>query len=192
MIYFDNAATSYPKPYSVISAVEKSFSEYCANPGRGGYKSAMAATEMIYNTRSAVANFFNTDIENVIFTSGCTFSLNCSIKGLAKNGSHFIISDLEHNSVVRPLEKLKMKGIADYSIAKVENSDDETLKNFQNAIKKNTVAIICTLSSNVFGIMPPIKKIAKLAHENGLLVVLDAAQGAGYLPIDLKSEAKRS
>lgn len=188
MIYFDNAATSFPKPYSVVNAVEKSFTEFCANPGRGGYNSSMKATETIFNARSKVADFFNAEVENVIFTPGCTYSLNTAIKGIAKPKSHFVISDLEHNSVLRPLEKLKMKGICEYSIAKVSTNENETVSNFVNEFRSNTLGVICTLSSNVFGIMPPIEKIAKEAHKNDITFILDAAQGAGYLPIDMKNE----
>ena len=101
------------------NAVEKSFSAFCANPGRGGYASAMKASEIIYNARNTVAQFFNTETENVVFTPGCTFSLNSAIKGVAKPNSHFVISDLEHNSVVRPLEKMKNSGVCDYSVAEV-------------------------------------------------------------------------
>lgn len=188
MIYFDNGATSYPKPFSVVNAVQMSFCDFCANPGRGGYQSAMKSAEMIYNARSAAADLFNADTENVVFTSGCTYSLNTAIKGVCRPGSHFVISDLEHNSVVRPLEKLKKAGLCEYSVVKVTPDESETVKNFVNAFRKNTVAVFCTLSSNVFGIMPPIHKIAREAHKYGILFILDAAQGAGYLPVDMKKD----
>lgn len=188
MIYFDNGATSYPKPFSVINAVQMSFCEFCANPGRGGYKSAMKSAEMIYNARESAAQLFNADTENVIFTSGCTFSLNTAVKGLCRKGSHFVISDLEHNSVVRPLERLRKAGLCEYSVAEITPDVSKTVSNFVNAFRTNTVAIICTLSSNVFGIMPPIEKIALMAHKYGILFVLDAAQGAGYLPVDMKKD----
>lgn len=189
MIYFDNGATSYPKPFSVVNAVQMSFCDSCANPGRGGYQSAMKSAEMIYNARSAAADLFNADTENVIFTSGCTYSLNTAIKGVCRPGSHFVISDLEHNSVVRPLEKLKKAGLCDYSVVKITADDKETVRNFVNAFRKNTVAVVCTLSSNVFGIMPPISEIAREAHKYGILFILDAAQGAGYLPVDMKKNS---
>ncbi len=188
MIYFDNGATSFPKPYSVVNAVEKSFCDFCANPGRGGYASAMKAAEIIYNARTAAAEFFNADTENVVFTSGCTYSLNAAIKGICRPDSHFVISDLEHNSVVRPLENLKSMGVCDYSVAKIVPNEYETLRNFVNEFRSNTVAVICTLSSNVFGITPCIRKIAQEAHKYGILLILDAAQGAGYLPVDMKRD----
>lgn len=188
MIYFDNGATSFPKPYTVVNAVEKSFSAFCANPGRGGYASAMKASEIIYNARNTVAKFFNTETENVVFTPGCTFSLNSAIKGVAKPNSHFVISDLEHNSVVRPLEKMKNSGVCDYSVAEVSYNETETVNNFVNEFRDNTIAVVCTLSSNVFGIMPPIEKIANEAHKHGIIFILDAAQGAGYLPVDVEKQ----
>lgn len=188
MIYFDNGATSYPKPFSVVNAVQMSFCEFCANPGRGGYKSAMKSAEMIYNARESAAKLFNADAENVIFTSGCTFSLNTAVKGLCRKGSHFVISDLEHNSVLRPLERLRRAGLCEYSVAEITPDVSKTVSNFVNAFRKNTVAVICTLSSNVFGIMPPIERIALEAHKHGILFVLDAAQGAGYLPVDMKKD----
>ena len=111
-----------------------------------------------------------------------------AIKGLAKNNAHFIISDLEHNAVLRPLETLKQKGICDYSIAKVSVDDYQTLKNFKNEIQSNTVAIICTGASNVFGIIPPYKILSNLAHKNKLLFVMDCSQIAGIVPIDMKND----
>ena len=188
MIYFDNGATSFPKPFSVVNAVNLSFCEFCANPGRGGYKSAMKSAEMIYNARESAARLFNADAENVIFTPGCTFSLNTAIKGLCRPGSHFVISDLEHNSVIRPLEKLKKMGLCEYSVAEITPDDSTTVNNFASAFRKNTVAVVCTLSSNVFGIMPPVEKIAREAHKNGIIFILDAAQGAGYLPVNMKKD----
>ena len=133
MIYLDNSATSYPKPECVTQAVYDSFYKFGANSGRGAYEMAIDTTEQIYNCRKKVADFFNTDhIENVIFTYNCTTALNMAIKGLARNNTHFIISDLEHNAVLRPLETLKQKGICDYSIAKVSVDDYQTLKNFKS------------------------------------------------------------
>lgn len=189
MIYLDNSATSYPKPECVTQAVLNSFHKFGANSGRGAYEMAIDTTEQIYKCRKKVADFFNADdIENVIFTYNCTTALNMSIKGLASNNAHFVISDLEHNAVLRPLETLKQRGICDYSIAKVSVEDYQTLKNFKNKIQSNTVAIICTGASNVFGIIPPYKMLSNLAHKNNLLFVMDCSQIAGTVPIDMKKD----
>ena len=189
MIYLDNSATSYPKPECVTQAVLNSFHKFGANSGRGAYEMAIDTTEQIYKCRKKVADFFNADdIENVIFTYNCTTALNMAIKGLASNNAHFVISDLEHNAVLRPLETLKQRGICDYSIAKVSVEDYQTLKNFKNKIQSNTVAIICTGASNVFGIIPPYKMLSNLAHKNNLLFVMDCSQIAGVVPIDMKKD----
>ena len=189
MIYLDNSATSYPKPECVLNNISKIMSKYGANSGRGSYKMGIETSEKIYETRKKTASFFNIKkSENVIFTYNCTASLNMAIKGVAKQGCHFIISDYEHNAVVRPLEEMKQKGFCDYSIANIEDDTYFTLKNFERCIRKNTVAIICTGASNVFGIIPPFKSIAALAHKYNLLFILDYSQLAGIIPLDLNDK----
>ncbi len=187
LVYFDNAATTFPKPVSVKKAVLNSMEKFGANPGRSGYKMSAQAAEEIYGTRLELASFFNVSgEENVIFCANCTHALNTVIKGLAEKGSHFITSNLEHNAVIRPLETLKKRGVCDYSVAKVEADDNATVENFSSLIKDSTVAIICTGASNVFGKMPPIEKLGKLAHERGILFAVDAAQIAGVENIDVR------
>lgn len=189
MIYLDNSATSYPKPECVTDAVYNSFHKFGANSGRGAYEMAIETTEQIYNCRKKVAEFFGADdIENVVLTYNCTSALNMAIKGLAYKGAHFIISDLEHNAVLRPLEKLKQKGFCDYSVAKVVWDNYQTIKNFKEKIRKNTVAIICTGASNVFGIIPPYKLLSNLAHRNNLLFIMDCAQIGGVISINMKND----
>ena len=187
MIYLDNSATSFPKPKCVIDAVNESMMMY-GNYGRSSYEMALKTTEKVYNCRKKVAKLFNVSTERVIFTNNCTMALNMAIKGLAFNGCHFVISDLEHNAVLRPLEALKKCGICDYSIAKVERDVYKTIQNFEREIKKNTVAIICTGASNVFGIIPPYRYIGSLAHRYNLKLILDASQIAGVRKIDLKKD----
>ena len=189
MIYLDNSATSYPKPRCVTDRLQKIITKYGANSGRGSYKMALDTTEQIYLSRKKVAEFFNlSDPEKVIFTYNCTTALNMAIKGIAEEGGHFIISDFEHNAVVRPLESLKQKDICDYTVARVENDLYKTLSNFENSIRKSTKAIICTGASNVFGIIPPYKLLASLAHKHNLLFILDYSQSAGVIPLDLTNK----
>lgn len=186
MIYLDNSATSYPKPKAVVQSVFEAFNKYGANSGRGAYDMALETTEQIYLCRKKLAEMFGVpSLENVIITYNCTAALNMAIKGLAKAGSHFVISDLEHNAVLRPLSKLKKQGAADFSIASVEKDAYKTVQNFKNCIRENTVAIVCTGASNVFGIIPPYKLLARLAHRNNLLFVMDCAQVAGSLPVNM-------
>lgn len=189
MVYFDNAATTYPKPESVISAVTNAMRVYGANPGRAGHSMAYSTSELIYETRKNACEMFGSDDPaKVIFTPNCTFALNCAIKGLAKKNTHFIISSLEHNAVVRPLEALKSKGMCDYSVAKVERYDGETYMNFERLIRDNTVAVVCTGASNVFGKMPPLKGISALCKKNGLKLIVDAAQISGMFDINCKMD----
>lgn len=186
MIYLDNSATSYPKPQCVLDGVNDAFNLYGANSGRGSYKMAIDTSEQIYNCRKIIAEYFKLPYaENVVFTHNCTMALNMAIKGIAKKGSHFIISNLEHNAVVRPLESMKKLGICEYSIAEIEDDIYYTLKNFERKIKDNTVAIICTGASNVFGAIPPYKSLASLAHKYKKLFILDYSQVAGVIPLDV-------
>lgn len=188
MIYFDNGATTFPKPATVIKAVNDTLRFHGANPGRSGHKMSMKASEIIYNCRVNVAKLFDVDNpEKVIFTNNCTTALNYVIKGLLKRGDHVIISSLEHNAVIRPLEHLKKSGV-EYSVADYEPYDnDKTVDNFRNKIKSNTKLIICTHASNVFGVKLPVERIGALCKINGILFCVDAAQTAGVVPVSMKN-----
>ncbi len=188
LIYLDNAATSFPKPTIVQNNIKKIFTSYGGNPGRSGHILAMKTSLMVHKTREIIANFFNAhNVEDVIFTSNCTSAINIALKGLLKPGNHVVISNYEHNAVLRPLYKLNQLGLISYDIAKVfENDVENTLMSFKKAIKPSTKLVICIHGSNVFGNILPIKEIAKIAHENGAMFMLDAAQSAGVLPIDIK------
>lgn len=188
MIYFDNGATTFPKPQSVVNAVNYAITQIGANPGRGGHNMAMKASDVLYECRSNAAKLFDIDNpENVIITNNCTTALNTVIKGVLKSGDHAVISSYEHNAVVRPLEFLKSKGI-EYSIAQVEYGDvEKTIDNFRSSFRENTKLVICTHASNVFGIRLPIERISALCKLNGILFCTDAAQTAGIIPISLKN-----
>lgn len=188
MIYFDNAATTYPKPASVIRAVDDVLRNLSFNSGRGGYRQSIQASEMIYSARECVADFFNAEPENIIFTKNCTESLNIAIKGSVKRGEHIIISSLEHNSVSRVAEKLRKDGIITYDIADFSYDDDTVINNFENLIKNNTSLIVCTHSSNAFGVSFPIRKIGQLCKKHSLRFIVDGAQGAGVADIDMKRD----
>ena len=190
MIYLDNGATTFPKPASVTASVNNALKYFSANPGRGGHKMAIKASEIVYNTRIKISEIFKvTDPSNIIFTNNCTTSLNTVIKGLLKSGDHVVISSLEHNAVLRPVEKLKSKGIT-YSIAEViENDDDKTIENFRNCINENTKLAVCTAASNVFGIKPPYERICALCHQYGILTCVDAAQGGGIFDFNLSASS---
>lgn len=188
MIYFDNAATTYPKPSSVLASAVLAMKKYSFNSGRGGYKESIKAGEMIYSVREKVASMFGFEPQNVAFTKNCTEALNMAIKGSVKSGDHIIISSLEHNSVSRVAEKLFDDGIIDYDIAKYSYNDDETVANFENLIKPNTTLVVCMHSSNAFGVTFPVAKIGKMCKLHGIRFVVDGAQGAGVADINAKRD----
>lgn len=188
MIYFDNAATTYPKPSSVLASAVLAMKKYSFNSGRGGYKESIKAGEMIYTVREKVASMFGFEPQNVAFTKNCTEALNMAIKGSVKSGDHIIISSLEHNSVSRVAEKLFDEGIIDYDIAKYSYNDDETVANFENLIKPNTTLVVCMHSSNAFGVTFPVAKIGKMCKLHGIRFVVDGAQGAGVADINAKRD----
>lgn len=187
MIYFDNAATSFPKPKSVVKAVSEAFVKYGANPGRGGHEMSVKTAEKVFEARQLISDLFNgSGAENVCFTSNCTQALNTAINGFVNRGEHIVISCFEHNSVLRPVHLLKEKGIADYSVFNVGKTDDETIDSFKNSLRNNTKMCVITAVSNVFGDALPLEKIGKIAKEKGITFVVDGAQGAGVIPINMK------
>lgn len=189
MIYLDNAATTWPKPLSVRTAVADALLRFGANPGRGGHRMAMETAQQVYACREAAAEFFGMeDPGRVVFTTNCTAALNLVIKGLLLQGGHAVVSDMEHNSVLRPLTALKERGVS-YSVASVcEGDTHQTVENFKRCIRPDTRLVLCTHASNVFGTVLPIREIGKLAHRMGVLFAVDAAQSAGVLPINMERD----
>lgn len=193
MIYFDNAATTYPKPESVRRAAAEAIVRYGGNPGRSGHKMSIAASEAVYSVREKAGKFFGAEPENVIFTANCTESLNMAIKGLAEQELregrpfHIIISSLEHNSVFRPVHELTKRGLS-YSIAEVSADDTVTVNNFEALIKPHTKAVICTLGSNVTGQLLPYERIGAMCRRRHICFVGDGAQVCGVVPIDMKRD----
>lgn len=186
MIYFDNGATTFPKPQSVVRAVGSAMQNYGANPGRSGHKMSLKASEIIFNCRENAAALFGVESpDRIIFTDNCTTALNTVIKGLLKSGDHAVISSLEHNAVARPLEHLKQRGVS-FSAAQVFEGDDEaTIESFRKAVRNNTRLVVCTAASNVFGIRPPVERIAALCRIYNILFCVDAAQSAGVVPVNM-------
>lgn len=184
MIYLDNAATTGEKPVEVKRAVLFALNNLSANPGRGGHKQSLSASEAVYGVRDKLSLFFGAGgPENVAFTANCTHALNFVIKGILKRGDHTVVSDLEHNAVTRPL-----KSVTDnISVAEVSFSDDEkTADNFEKAIRDDTKLVICTAASNVTGKILPLKKIGAICRKKGVPFLVDGAQGGGVIPINMK------
>lgn len=189
MIYLDNAATTYPKPPEVRRAVAEALVLYGANPGRGGHNLSLQTAEQVYACREAVASLFGLDNPaQVVFTANCTMALNLVIKGTLRRGEHAVISDLEHNSVVRPLEAMKAMGVTYTTVPVDPLKPLETAWAFRRAIQPNTRLIVCSHASNVLGYRAPIEEIAKIAAERDIPFAVDAAQSAGILPIDMAQQ----
>ncbi len=189
MNYWDNAATTWPKPQPVLDAVNRALTRYGANPGRGGHAMGMAASQEIYRCRETAARFFHLDNPGaVVFTLNCTMALNMAIKGLLRTSGRVVVSDLEHNAVMRPLHALS-PGRPIYDVAPVTLGDDDaTVEAFRRCITPLTRAIVCTHASNVFGVRLPIRRLGALAREHGIAFVVDAAQTAGIVPIDMQAD----
>lgn len=193
MIYFDNAATTYPKPESVRRAAAEAIVRYGGNPGRSGHKMSMDAAQAVYTVREKAGEMFGAPPENVIFTANCTESLNMAIKGLAERDLregrpfHVIISSLEHNSVFRPVHELTKRGLT-YSIAEVTADDTVTVHNFESLVTPVTKAVICTLGSNVTGQLLPYERIGAMCRRKRICFVGDGAQVCGVIPVNLKRD----
>jgi len=185
VIYFDNAATSWPKPPGVMEAMCRCLEEAGANPGRSGHKMSLAAGKLVDAAREDVAALFNiSEPDRVIFTLNATDALNIAIKGVLGTGDHVITSSMEHNSVTRPLYGLREK----IEVTKVPCAPDGSLdsRQVERAIRPNTRAVIMTHASNVSGTIMPVKEIGGLAREADLIFIVDAAQTAGILDIDVR------
>lgn len=184
MIYFDNAATSFPKPSAVTKEVVRCLNTYCGNPGRSSHRMALLAAEKIYQTREKVASLINLKTpENVVFTYNATYALNMAIYSEAQPNSHILISDMEHNSVYRPVYKLKKEGVCDFDVF---SSDGDVIENITSLLRKNTSLLICTHVSNVSGRILPIEKIGALCKRRKIRFIVDASQSIGHTETDVE------
>lgn len=189
MIYLDNAATSFPKPQRVYERMDKYLREEAANPGRSGHRLSVAAESQIIQARSVLAKLFGAKkTERIVFTLNCTDSLNIAIKGVLKEGDHVVTTILEHNSVLRPLNALEVS--KKITVTKVRPSQDGFVnpQEIKKALQKNTKLVVITHASNVIGVIEPIREIGRVVREAGALLLVDAAQTAGIVPIDIETD----
>lgn len=192
MIYLDNAATSFPKPPCVTEEMARCMRQYCGNPGRGSHRLAMEAAEKIFECRTAISSFFGSNNpENVIFTMNATMALNIAIKGLLRQGDHVLISDMEHNAVLRPVHRLAQKGKITYDVfpSMAERSDASGVRicaGIARLIKPQTRMLICSHASNICSYRAPLEEIGAFCKRHRILFVVDAAQSAGHFPIDIE------
>ncbi len=180
MIYFDNAATGLPKDKSITKAMIYAMAN-CGNPGRSGHKFSEKASEILFSTREALGNMFGAKTENVILCYNATHSLNMAIKGIHKTGNKILMSDLEHNSVIRP-----SSSIAEIKVFNVDiDNDEKTIENFKLSLTDDVSTVVVTHASNVCGRIIPIKEISKICRLNDKVFILDGSQSAGYIPINI-------
>ena len=188
MIYLDNAATSWPKPPAVLRAMTDFLETVGANPGRSGHRLSIAAGRIVYEAREAVARLFNApDPLRVVFGHNATDALNLAILGTLRPGDHVITSSVEHNSVMRPLRALEQRGL---HLTVLPCSPDGRLDptHIDRAVRADTTMIVLTHASNVTGAILPIAEAGAIARRHGLLLLVDAAQTAGTLPIDMQAD----
>ena len=187
MIYLDNAATTLRKPQPVIDAVTAALCSL-GNSSRGSYQSALSAARTIYEARCRVAAFFGcTQPDRVIFTANVTEALNIALSGLFQPGDHVISTDLEHNSVLRPLYRLEAESGVSLSFVPADRRGCVDYAAFERLIRPQTRAIVCTHASNLTGNLLDLTAIGRIAKAHGLLLIVDAAQTAGCIPIDMEA-----
>lgn len=183
MIYLDNAATSFPKPKRVIKATEECIRKYCGNPGRSSHRLSVKTSEKIFEAREKISNFLGIKSpESVVFTQNATHALNLAIKTSIEENCHVITSDIEHNSVIRPLYALAQKKGVTYSFF---DTSKDIQKSIVSLIQSNTKYIVSTLASNVIGREVPIEILSETARKYGLGLIVDSSQLIGHKKIDL-------
>ena len=186
-IYLDNASTTFPKAPNVANAMSDYLTNYGININRGSYALAYDVEDIIYTTRQRLNNVFNShDPSHVIFTQNVTMSLNMVIKGLLKSGDHVLVSTMEHNAVMRPLTQLLDNGIT-FDVIPCDVTGSIEIDAIESLIRPNTVAIIINHASNVCGTIQPIQSIGALCKAHNLHFIVDAAQTAGVIPINVKA-----
>ncbi len=189
MIYLDNSATTFIKPREVLKNTIEGINNFCANPGRSGHKLSMIAGEKVFDVRNSLCNFLNAEKpENIIFTQNCTDALNLAILGTSIKGGHVICSCNDHNSLIRPLFELQKQGIIDVSIASPKDGKCLTYEDIEPLIKPNTYLVAINHVSNVNGDCADIQSIGNLCAKKCILFLVDGAQSAGHIKIDMLSQ----
>jgi cysteine desulfurase family protein len=188
MIYFDNPATSWPKPPRVKEAMNQFMEEVGANPGRSGHFRSIEAARIVFETREALSVLFHVkDSSRIVFTLNATESINLALKGLLKPGDHVITSSMEHNSVMRPLRDLEKKGIK-LSVIPCTNKGMLDSQEVEGKIQSNTKMVVLNHASNVTGTLLPVKEVGRITRRHGVLFLVDAAQTAGTCPVDVERD----
>lgn len=186
MIYFDNAATSWPKPPAVRAALDDYFADAGGNPGRSGHRMSIAAARTVENAREMLAELFNSnDPSRIVFTQNATHALNLALYGCLKPGDHVVATSIEHNSVMRPLRHLETLGVQ-LTVVACTPEGMLDVSRVRRALRPDTRLLVTTHGSNVVGTIVPVADVAALARERGVLHLVDASQTAGAIPIDVQ------
>jgi cysteine desulfurase family protein len=190
-IYLDNAATSAPKPQAVLEEMHRALTSYNANPGRSGHSAALEAARCVFQTRKALSSLLNADDKDcIVHCFNCTDALNLAIKGIMGRVGRALCSDMEHNSVYRPLYRLAREGVADFDVfdtfpSAPARSDGMILSSLASKIRPDTRMVVCAHASNICSAALPIEKIGDFCRRRGLLLVVDGAQSAGAYELDV-------
>ena len=191
ILYLDHAATSYPKPPRVSAAMADCMKQSGGNPGRGSHKLALGAAREIYACRQQAAELFGAEADRVVFTLNTTHALNLAIKGIMGRGGHAVCSDMEHNSVYRPLYRMARDGILDFDVfdtfpTSTARTEDMILSSLVSKLRPDTKMVVCTMASNICSASLPIARIGSLCRRMGIRLVVDGAQAAGARDIDME------
>ncbi len=186
MIYLDNAATSYPKHESVSRKMEEVMRYIGGSPGRGSHKMALSANRIVFGARESIARLLNIkDSSRIVFTKNATEAINLALKGLLKAGDHVITTNIEHNSVTRTLSRLEDAGVKVTTIPAEDNGNVD-IKKIENAMRADTKLVCVTHASNVFGTIIPVSELGDLCSQKCILLMVDAAQTLGSVPMDIE------
>ncbi len=189
-VYLNNAATSWPKPECVVAAVGEFLQQFGSSTGRGTFRKSLAATRALEDCRERLARLFNVkDPARIVFTKNCSEALNLAIKGFLRPGDHVVTTSMEHNSVLRPLRALARKGVITLTEVKAGPRGEVRPEDVARALTPRTRLLVSTHASNVTGTILPVAELVALAHSRGARVLIDAAQTAGCLPIDISALA---
>ena len=186
-IYLDNASTTFPKPETVPHAVYEYMTHVGSNINRGGYESAYSVAEAVFETRQLLAELFHGgDCKNVVFTKNVTESLNVILKGFLKPGDHILVSAMEHNAMMRPIRQLEAIGV-EFDRISCDATGALRLDAMENLLRPNTKAVAMLHASNVCGTVMPIRSVGEFCHAHGMKFIVDCAQTAGVIPIDMEA-----
>ncbi len=186
LVYLDNAATTYPKPIAVLREAIETYARLGVSPGRGSHDLAIQAGDVVDRTRAKVARFFGApDPTRVVFAANATDALNTAIQGAIRPGDHVVATRLDHNSVLRPLHHLAGRGDITYDLAPFDGRGFVDPDAVAALLRPNTRAVVLCHASNVLGTVQPIAEIVRRCAERGVPVILDAAQSAGQVPVEM-------